>query len=166
MKKGWQAERWRKLIWFPDRSETEVRADRRDTKEKKWFHFFPSSRCRSPCFCNTDLKSQAAAFMNSSKPSEVWNLGHSEAASPPFQNHFAHFYEAAACLFCWCASDLRLWTGEGGVPPLSLRNNQFSALHPAGRTACSQRPSSHQVDSFSLLLNEIRRMILHLLRSF
>lgn len=166
MKKGWQAERWRKLIWFPDRSETEVRADQRDTKEKKWLHFFPSSRCRSPCFCNTDLKSQAAAFMNSSKPSEVWNLGHSEAASPPFQNHFAHFMRLQRV----CSADVhQIWDrepGRGGVPPLSLRNNQFSALHPAGRTACSQRPSSHQVDSFSLLLNEIRRMILHLLRSF
>lgn len=124
MKKGWQAERWRKLIWFPDRSETEVRADQRDTKEKKWLHFFPSSRCRSPCFCNTDLKSQPAAFMNSSKPSEVWNLGHSEAASPPFQNHFAHFYEAAACLFCWCASDLRPWTGERGGGPTSVTQEQ------------------------------------------
>lgn len=147
MKKGWQAERWRKLICFPDGVKLKW-GQTRETQRKR-LHFFPSSRCRSPCFCNTDLKSQPAAFMNSSKRSEVWNLGHSEAASPPFQNHFAHFYEAAACLFCWRASDLRPWTVP--VPPLSLRNNQFSALHPAGHKACSQRPSSHQVDSFSFL---------------
>lgn len=78
MKRGCQAERWRKLIWFPDKSETEGRAEQRETQRNGndfiSVHAF-LKRIRS---LYEFIKAERGLFLQSEGAAQIWVTSVSE----------------------------------------------------------------------------------------